>query len=203
LFRKILAALDTSERAAGVFDVAVGLARMAGARLYIMRVVTVPPEFPPAAAGTPVDPLVARMGALAMQDLAHIIDNAPDDVVVQPPIVRLGTPWKTILETADERDVDLIVVGSHGYHGWDRVLGTTAGKVANSSKRNVLVVHEQRSPARLRKVGPDETNTASLVDTFDPTNMSIWPFARPRPVPPPVSRPLTTLPLPRCSSFSK
>lgn len=178
MFHKILTALDTSERAPGVFDLAVGVARMAGARLYIMRVVTVPPEFPPAAAGTPVDPLIARMAALAMQDLVHVIEDAPDDVAIQPPIVRLGTPWKTILETADERDIDLIIVGSHGYHGWDRVLGTTAGKVANSSKRNVLVVHEQRSPARPRKVGSDETTPASL-DALDRADMSIWPFAKP------------------------
>ena len=161
MFNKILTALDTSERAAGVFDVAVDVARMAGARLYVMRVVTVPPEFPPAAAGTPVDPLIARMAEQAMQDLGQIIEDAPDDVVIQPPIVRLGTPWKTILDTAEERDVDLIVVGSHGYHGWDRVLGTTAGKVANSSKRNVLVVHEQRSPSMLRKVGSEVPKAAA------------------------------------------
>ena len=36
---------------------------------------------------------------------------------------------------------DLIVLGSHGYHGLDRLLGTTAGKVVNLARRNVLVVH--------------------------------------------------------------
>jgi nucleotide-binding universal stress UspA family protein len=37
--------------------------------------------------------------------------------------------------------VDLIVIGSHGYHGLDRVLGTTAARVSNLARRNVLVVH--------------------------------------------------------------
>lgn len=143
MFRKILAALDSSERARGVFDVALSLARTAGARLYVIRVVTIPPEFPPAAAGSPADPLVAGMASEAMQDLSRIIAGAPDDVSIQPPIVRLGTPWRTILDAADERDVDLIIVGSHGYRRWDRVLGTTAGKVANGAKRNVLVVHDR------------------------------------------------------------
>jgi nucleotide-binding universal stress UspA family protein len=143
MFHKILAALDSSERAHGVFDAALSMARMAGARLYVVRVVTIPPEFPPAAAGSSADPLVARMASHAMQELSRFIATGSDDVSIQPPIVRVGTPWRTILETAEERDVDLIVIGSHGYHGWDRVLGTTAGKVANSSKRNVLVVHDQ------------------------------------------------------------
>jgi nucleotide-binding universal stress UspA family protein len=153
---------------------------MAGARLYVVRVVTVPPEFPPAAAGTPTDPLVARMAGHAMQDLSRLIACGPDDVAIQPPIVRLGTPWKTILETAEDRDVDLIVVGSHGYHGWDRVLGTTAGKVANTSKRNVLVVHEERPPSSMRTEGPDGTSPAPIDNEPDDADASTRHIVKPR-----------------------
>ncbi len=39
--------------------------------------------------------------------------------------------------------MDLIVLGSHGYGGIDRLLGTTAAHVANRAERNVLVVHER------------------------------------------------------------
>jgi nucleotide-binding universal stress UspA family protein len=35
---------------------------------------------------------------------------------------------------------DLIVIGSHGYGGLDRVLGTTAARVVNHADRSVLVV---------------------------------------------------------------
>ncbi|HVU00317.1 MAG TPA: universal stress protein [Polyangiaceae bacterium] len=141
MFNKILVALDASERAPAVFEAAIGVAKMAGARLYVLRAVTVPPEFPAAAAGSAADPLVARMASQAMQELTQIVAGAPDDVAVQPPMVKLGTPWKAVLEAADERDVNLIVIGSHGYHGWDHVLGTTAAKIVNTSKRHVLVVH--------------------------------------------------------------
>jgi nucleotide-binding universal stress UspA family protein len=147
MFHKILAAVDASERAPAVFDIASELARTMGARLYVARAITVPPEFPAAAAGSPADPLVARMAAIAMQDMTTLIARTSDDVAIQPPIVRLGVPWKVILEIADERDVDLIVMGSHGYHGWDRVLGTTAAKIVNVAQRNVLVVHEGQPSA--------------------------------------------------------
>jgi nucleotide-binding universal stress UspA family protein len=56
-------------------------------------------------------------------------------------VIRFGVPWRKILDAADELDVDLIVMGSHGYGGFDRLLGTTAAQVANRARRNVLVVH--------------------------------------------------------------
>jgi nucleotide-binding universal stress UspA family protein len=50
-------------------------------------------------------------------------------------------PWKAILGVAERLDVDLIVIGSHGYGGLDRVLGTNAARVVNLGDRSVLVVH--------------------------------------------------------------
>lgn len=151
MYHKILVALDESERAPSVLQAAVEVARLAGAQLYVLRVVTVPPEFPPAAAGTPTDPLVTQMTAHALQELSRLMARAPVDALFQSPIVKPGTPWKVILETSEDLEIDLIVLGSHGYHGWDRVLGTTAGKVANSATRDVLVVHRQKAPGADQK----------------------------------------------------
>jgi nucleotide-binding universal stress UspA family protein len=39
-------------------------------------------------------------------------------------------------------EADLIVIGSHGYAGFDRLLGTTAAKVVNHAHCSVLVVRE-------------------------------------------------------------
>lgn len=160
MFHRILAAVDASERAPGVFNLAVSLARTSSARLYVLRAFTIPPEFPAAAAGSPTDPLIARSAGLAMHELSRLVAGAPQDVPIQPPIVRLGEPWKVILETAAERDVDLIVIGSHGYQGWDRVLGTTAGRIANVAERNVLIVHERKAASAAR---PTEGSTRSGV----------------------------------------
>ena len=50
-------------------------------------------------------------------------------------------PWEGVCRVARERQVDLIVVGSHGYGGaMDHILGTTAAKIVNHADRNVLVV---------------------------------------------------------------
>jgi len=145
MFQKILVAVDVSERAVAVFDAAAALAEKLGATLRVVQVISVPAEFPPAAAASHVDPLPAHLTALAVRYLKELAERAPL-IATDEPIVAVGQPWRAILDTARELDADLIVVGSHGYHGWDRVLGTTAGKVANLADRSVLVVHE-RKPA--------------------------------------------------------
>jgi nucleotide-binding universal stress UspA family protein len=137
---KILCALDGSPRATHVFDAAAELALKFGAELRLLRVITIPPEFPAAGAGSEPDTLPAYLTAAAAAQLSGMSKRAAR-IAITAPIVAAGQPWRVILETARTEDVDLIVLGSHGYHGWDRVLGTTAAKVANLADRNVLVVH--------------------------------------------------------------
>jgi universal stress protein A len=143
VFKRILAAIDDSERAPGVFDAAAELAQKFGATLYLVRAITIAPEFPAAAASSRADPLPAHLTHIAIAQLSELSKRAPSLLPTEPHIA-VGQPWKVILETAQDFGVDLIVLGSHGYHGWDRVLGTTAGKVANLADRNVFIVHERR-----------------------------------------------------------
>jgi nucleotide-binding universal stress UspA family protein len=141
---RILVALDGSARAPGVFDVAADIGARFGATLQPFRAIFVPPEFPPAAAGSRADPLPSRLIQQALDDVARIVSQArPRNLVTKLPIVRIGDPSRLIITVSDEMDADLIVIGSHGYHGLDRILGTTAARVANLAHRNVLVVHER------------------------------------------------------------
>lgn len=49
--RSILVALDESERAPLVFATGVMMARGLGAQLFVIRVLVIPPDIPPAATG--------------------------------------------------------------------------------------------------------------------------------------------------------
>ena len=140
MIRTILAAVDSSPRAASVAAAAADLAMRFGARAVLLRVIEFPQEFPPAAAHgrDPLPPLIESSAKAALQQLSA----AHPGLEIDPPLVYEGQPWRAILERARELDADLIVIGSHGYSGWDRILGTTAGKVVNHSDRSVLVVHE-------------------------------------------------------------
>jgi len=138
--KRILIAVDNSPRAGNVFDVGAEYAGLLRAELYLFRAISVPQEFPPGAVSSENDPLPRQLTEIALQQLTVIASRIPS-VTVTHMLVRVGFPDNLILETAEALDADLIVLGSHGYSGWDRILGTTAAAIANRSTRNVLIVH--------------------------------------------------------------
>jgi nucleotide-binding universal stress UspA family protein len=65
---------------------------------------------------------------------------AGNDLKVQGKAI-LGAPRKVILEEANDWKADLIVVGSHGYPTWQRLLlGSVSGAVVAHAKCSVEVV---------------------------------------------------------------
>jgi nucleotide-binding universal stress UspA family protein len=55
---------------------------------------------------------------------------------------REGIPYRTIVEYADDEGIDLVVMGTHGKTGMERVssLGSTTERVVKDSETPVLVV---------------------------------------------------------------
>ena len=59
--------------------------------------------------------------------------------------ILFGSPESRIVETADEWRPDLVVVGSHGYSGWERLLiGSVSDSVVHHSPCSVLVVRTSK-----------------------------------------------------------
>ena len=54
--------------------------------------------------------------------------------------IRVGHPYKTILQVAEEKNADLIVVASHQPGSQNFFLGSTAAKVVRHAHCSVLVV---------------------------------------------------------------
>jgi universal stress protein F len=137
--KRILVALDSSPRAPAVLAAAAQLAELTGAKLLVFRAVGVPPEFP----REMFEVTDARFEDVLLRnantELGRLVQDLPPARIEQV-LAELATPWDGICRIARERSADLIVIGSHGYHGLDRLLGTTAGKVVNHADRNVLVV---------------------------------------------------------------
>lgn len=73
----------------------------------------------------------------------HVVEDVAegiDDVSVETAVVR-GTPYRTILDYADEEGVDLIVMGTHGHTGLDRyLLGSVTEKIVRTADQPVLTV---------------------------------------------------------------
>jgi nucleotide-binding universal stress UspA family protein len=142
MIRTILAAVDSSPIAESVVATGKDLATRFGARLHLFRAVRIPSEFPAAAHSLP-DGLVEMLTHQAIEDLVQLA-GGDRKIVCEPPTVDFAKPWRAILDAAARIDADLIVIGSHGFGGWDRILGTTAAGVVNRSDRHVWVVHDRR-----------------------------------------------------------
>ena len=57
------------------------------------------------------------------------------------PMVRFGLPWEEIVKVADEEDVSLILLPSHGKLGFSHeLLGSTTIRVLRKTKKPVLVI---------------------------------------------------------------
>jgi len=137
--KRILVALDSSPRAPTVLAAAVRLAELADATLVVFRAIGVPPDMPRElfeVTDLRIEDVLLRN---AHADLERLTKDVPRERL-EKITTAFATPWDGICTAGREHDTDLIVIGSHGYGGLDRLLGTTASKVANHADRNVLIV---------------------------------------------------------------
>jgi nucleotide-binding universal stress UspA family protein len=95
--------------------------------------------------------LGSDVGQTATDELGSVGQDAVDDVVTQladvvdvTDAVVEGVPHEAILEYADDEDVDLIVMGTHGRTGLSRsLLGSVTERVVRSAEMPVLTVRAQ------------------------------------------------------------
>lgn len=55
-------------------------------------------------------------------------------------LVEIGSPKVEVIRIAEEKSVDLIVVGTHGKHGLQLLLGSTSSSVLHYTQCDVLAV---------------------------------------------------------------
>ena len=147
---RILFAIDLSEPRA-VTQVVEALAARLEADLFVLHVM----DPTPAAAVSPVDPLTGLSGyapyALYDPQLEENIARAEEHAMqaflverFEQPVraaLRLGDPARTILEDAEEHDVDLIILGKRRHSRLERLfLGSVAADVLRETTRPTLFV---------------------------------------------------------------
>jgi nucleotide-binding universal stress UspA family protein len=138
---RILCPIDFSEFSAGAAAHAGALARHYGARLTFLHVAWV--QVPPSSFGAAPGPLLLDEAALqALEDDVRAFARPRVDPSVTTEVrVVQGATATEILEVADEMAASLIVLGTHGRSGFERLmLGSTAEKVLRKAKCPVLTV---------------------------------------------------------------
>lgn len=135
MFKKILVPIDMAHVVEGkaIIDEAIKHSSD-GAKIILLNVVEEVPNW--AAISIPAE--IIDNSLKAAHDELKAIANATG--VSMDVEVRSGHSYNMILDVAEEKDVDLIIVASHRPGLQDYFLGSTAAKVVRHAKCSVLVV---------------------------------------------------------------
>jgi len=142
-FKSIVIATDGSPYSTAAASEAIGIAKRNNSKLTVISVV--PAEL---ATPTDIDFAATQYELLAEKEMQVAEKNAKavkeaamkEGVAVQA-FVMTGKPADAIIETARDKNADLIIVGSHGRTGIERLLmGSVAERVIVMSSCAVLVV---------------------------------------------------------------
>lgn len=142
---KILFATDFSEGSAIALPYAVDMAKKYGARLYFVHVVyditKATGWYVPHVAIGEIYGEIEKNARAEIEKIGTDEMRGFEDI---EHIILKGTPYEEIIRFATDNKIDLIVLGTHGRKGIDRVLfGSTAEQILRSAPCPVLSVRLQ------------------------------------------------------------
>jgi len=136
----ILVPVDFEEGSERALDVAHDLATRLGARLVLLHAYTLPVYAYPGMAPIQAPTLDTEIEAAAKQALGVLAARWESPRT----LLRQGDPATVILDAIEELEPALVVMGTHGRRGLQRlVLGSVAEHVARRSKVPVMTVRPQ------------------------------------------------------------
>lgn len=140
-YSHILAAVDFSAAAEHVLNKAIDIAKRNNAKLSLLHVVEyMPPidtafdSLPARDLGLDEDVLLEKARA-SLQRLSE--RHKLKDAVLA---VEVGSPKREIVDYVNGHHCDLVVMSSHGLHGLDILLGSTANAVLHAMPCDILTV---------------------------------------------------------------
>jgi len=142
--KKILAPVDFSDCSKKALQYALALAKEHEAAITLLHVVS-PPTYPVGEfGGLEYGNLVADMRLGGEKQLAAMAREDIGDAAPVDTHIRSGAPAPEIVALANELDVDIIVISTHGHTGLKHVLlGSVAEHVIRTAPCPVLVVRER------------------------------------------------------------
>jgi nucleotide-binding universal stress UspA family protein len=142
--RQILIATDGSETAKEAAEFGIEMFGCSGAKVYALYVIDTTPY-----RSIPLDQLWSKDVLEEFENTGHEATSYIEKigkaagVEVESRVLK-GNPAQKIVNFAEDNDIDMIVVGSLGKTGYERViLGSVSEKVVRHAKIPVLVVREK------------------------------------------------------------
>lgn len=139
---RILCPMDFSEFSAKSYAYAHSLAKHYGAKLFLEHVVQpLSMAYPFYAFPDTVGQVYTNLLQDAEKHLQEVVQNYAWNGIQQELAVREGFPTDGILSFAQTHSMDLIVMGTHGRRGFDRItMGSVTEQVLRKARCPVLVI---------------------------------------------------------------
>ncbi len=138
-YQHILVAIDFSDETDQVMNKALAMVTGPESRVTLIHVVEYSPYLFPPDTPLPIDfDLEEQFIERANERLEELAQR--NALKQASRYVQAGSPTLEIVRVATEQAVDLIVIGSHGRHGLQRILGSTASGVLHTAPCDVLAV---------------------------------------------------------------
>ncbi len=140
-FKNILMTTDLSPYSLSAKDISLSLARKYSAKLYLLYVIDemIFVELEPY--GIAYQDIQATHREQAEQKLKEIISGEEWKDIRCESVVITGNPFVEIIRFAKEKQIDVIVIGTHGRSGLSHILfGSTAERVIRKAPCPVLSV---------------------------------------------------------------
>lgn len=141
---KILVPIDFSDYSKNALRYAVQFAKQFNSSMYLIYVIEpiiYPADFSMGQVAIPS--MDVDIQSRAEDELKNLAKSLIDPSIKVETIIKTGKPFVEINETAKEKDIDLIIIATHGHTGVEHLLfGSTAEKVVRKAPCPVLTLRE-------------------------------------------------------------
>jgi len=138
MYRKILVAVDLSQESEHVLQAAADIAEMNNAQIAVLHVTDNPQLVITQWSDYVVPYSEEQIRTQLLSKLSELVEGS--GISSHLVSVEFGRTTDVIVDRADTENFDLIVLGSHGRHGVQLLLGSTANGVLHHAKCDVLAV---------------------------------------------------------------
>jgi nucleotide-binding universal stress UspA family protein len=144
-FRKVLLATDGSKYSAAAAEKAITISKQYGSFLSVLSIVPTEFLYNVSADTGYTQKQLEHMGKEAFEltekNVKAVRESAEKEGIRAEGIILGGRPYETIIEQTESRNIDLVIVGSHGRTGLKKlIMGSVAERVVALSPCAVLVV---------------------------------------------------------------
>lgn len=141
-FKKILCPIDFSDYSYDALEYAKDIAKSYNSKLYVLHIIYEPADF----TGFYVphisfDKIRSEIESGAKKIMTEVKEEKLKDISGAETMIIFGVPSDEIVRFAKDKEIDLIVIGSQGKKGIEKmVFGSTAEKVVRKATCPVLVI---------------------------------------------------------------